>query len=686
MKILTSSKTVLVCLAACGLAATIAAATVDSGLDLAGMDRSTLPGDDFFKYANGTWFESTQIPPDQSYYGPATVVAELTAQRIADLIRETATGGAIAAHSEGRKIADYYASFMREEAVESKALQPLQSELHEIAAIADRRALAQALGRTLRADVDLLNDEKLHTDNLFGLWVAQDLDDPSGYSPFLLQGGLGMPDREYYLNPSLPMAEIRGKYQTHIAAVLKLAHVPDAEAKAARIFDLEHRLAEVHLSGDESEDVQKGNNHWARNDFEHRAPGLKWGLYFSAAGLKGQERFVVWQPSAVVGLSALVASQPLEDWKNYLTFRAIEHFSAYLPSAFVSEQFAFYGTTLTGTPQLRARWKRAVDATNEALGEAVGKLYVQHYFQPSEKARAEAMVRNLLTVFGTRIDNLEWMSPQTKLEAKAKLAALKVGVGYPDRWRDYSGLKVILGDALGNARRAELFEYRRNLAKLGGPVDRSEWVVTPQTVTAVNCPAMNALNFPAAILQPPGFDAKREAALNYGAIGAVIGHEISHSFDDQGALFDARGRLRNWWPPEDFAHFKSAARRLIAQYDVYRPFPDVAVNGKQTLGENLADLAGLTAAYDAYHLSLSLTASSPTSSLTGDQTFFLSFGQLWRRKLREPLLRQLIVANEHAPPEYRADTVRNIDAWYSAFNVKPSQKLYLAPEGRVRIW
>jgi putative endopeptidase len=688
MRNTTSAKTVQACLGACVLVlvSSIAPATAEPGLDLAGMDRSTVPGDDFFKYANGTWLESTPIPGDRSFYGPAVIVAELTAQRIADLIRQIAAGGAVAAGSTAGKIGDYYGSFMDDEAIERKGLQPLESELAQIAAIADRGGLAQALGRTLRADVDPLNNEQLHTDNLFGLWVAQDLDDPSGYSPFLLQGGLGMPDREYYLNASPSMAEIRGKYQIHIAAVLKLAHVPDADEKAAKIFDLEHRMAAVHLSSDESEDVLKGNNHWTRNDFERRASGLEWGLYFAAAGLKGQERFVVWQPGAVAGLSALVASQPLEAWKSYLTFRAIEHYSAYLPSAFVREQFTFYSTTLSGTPELRPRWKRAVDATNEALGEAVGKLYVRRYFKPAEKARAENMVHNLLTAFAARIDSLEWMSAQTKLEAKAKLAALKVGLGYPDHWRDYSGLKVIRGDALGNARRSELFEYLRNLAKLGRAVDRSEWVMTPQTVNAVNLPAMNALNFPAAVLQPPGFDAKRGAALNYGAIGAVIGHEISHSFDDQGALFDAHGRLRNWWTPEDLARFKSAAARLINQYDAYRPFPDVAVNGKQTLGENIADLSGLAMAYDAYHLSLRSTPSSPTSGLTGDQTFFLSFAQLWRRKFREPALRQLIAANEHAPAEYRADTVRNIDAWYSVFNVKPGQKLYLAPEDRVRFW
>jgi predicted metalloendopeptidase len=513
------------------------------------------------------------------------------------------------------------------------------------------------------------------------------LNDPSQYSPFLLQGGLGMPDRDYYLNPSPRMADIRTKYQAHIAAVLKAAQVSDPEAKAARIFDLEHRMAEVHWSRAESEDVLKGNNHWTRGDFDQHAPGLDWNAFLAAAGLDDKKlRFVVWQPSALTGLSALTASQPLETWKDYLLFHAVERASPYLPKTFVDEGFAFYGTVLAGTPQLRPRWKRAVDATDEALGDAVGKLYAERYFPPSEKARAEGMVRNLLTAFAERIDKLDWMAPQTRAKAKEKLGVLKVGVGYPDHWRDYSGLQVVRGDALGNAERAELFEYHRNLAKLGHPVDRSEWVMTPQTVNAVNLPAMNAINFPAAILQPPYFDPQREEVMDYGSIGAVIGHEISHSFDDQGALFDAKGRLNNWWTKEDFAHFQAAGARLVAQFDAYHPFPDLAVNGKQTLSENIADVAGLAAAYDAWRLGLHGTKATPVSGFNGDQLFFLSFAQAWRLKIREPALRQRIVTDGHAPSEYRADTVRNLDAWYTAFTVQAGQKLYLAPQDRVRIW
>ena len=662
-----------------------AAIPASHGIDLAGIDRSVAPGDDFFRYANGTWLKTTEIPADRSYWGVSGKLIELTARRTADLITEASKTEAPAG-SDARKIGDTYATFMDEAAIEAKGLQPLRPALESLAAISEPLALARVLGGTLRADVDVLNSTNFYTANLFGLWVAQDLNDPGRYSPFLLQGGLGMPDRDYYLDASPRMAEIRTRYQAHIAAVLKLAGIPDGDAKAARIFGLEHRIAEAHVSRVDSEDVLKGNNHWTRQDFIGRAPGLDWQAFFSAAGLDVQNEFVVWQPSAVTGIAALVRDQPLATWKEYLAFRAVERASLFLPKAFVDEKFAFYGKMLSGIPKLPERWKFGVEVTDAALGETVGKLYVARYFLPAEKARAEEMVRNELAAFGRRIDGLDWMAPQTKLKAKAKLAALKVGVGYPDKWRDYSALEVVRGDALGNAQRALLFRYRWNVKKLGQPVDRGEWVMNPQLVNAVNLPAMNALNFPAAILQPPDFDPGRPAVMDYGSIGAVIGHEISHSFDDQGALFDASGRLENWWTKDDFAHFGASAEALVRQYDGYHPFEDLAVNGKLTVSENIADVAGLAAAYDAYRLSLGGKEAPTVQGLTGDQQFFLSFAQSWRTKFREPTLRQLIVIDGHAPAEYRADTVRNLDAWYDAFSVKPGQALYLAPKDRVRVW
>jgi len=655
------------------------------GLDLAGMDRSVQPGDSFWRYANGTWLEHAEIPADQSYWGSDAVLSELTDRRTADLIKEVA-GSDAPAGSDRRKIRDYYASFMDSTAIERAGIAPLKPVLDSIAAIGDRTALSRFLGTTLRADVDIFNATNLYTPNLLGLWMAQDLDDPTHYSPFLVQGGIVMPDRSYYLDSSSAIAAVRNQYRPHVAAMLKLAGLPDPDAKAAAVVQLETRMARVHWTREASEDVEKGNNHWARADFAAKAPGLDWDAYFGAAGLAKAPRFVVWQPSAVAGLSALVASEPLDAWKAWLAFHAVQARSAVLPAEFGNQTFAFFGTTLYGAKQQRDRWKRAVAATNDALGFAIGRLYVARYFPAADKARAQAMAANIMAAFRDRIDRLDWMAPATKQEAKAKLAALKVGVGYPDRWPDYSALEVKPGDAFGNAERAGLWQLHQALARLDRPVDRSEWVMTPQTVNAVNLPALNAMNFPAAILQPPYFDPGRPAALDYGAMGATIGHEVSHSFDNSGALFDSHGRLRNWWTPEDFKHFLASGAQLAAQYDGYRPFPDLALNGKQTLGENIADLAGLTAAYEAYHRSLGGKPGPAVHGFTGDQQFFISYAQSWREKVRAPALRNQVLTDGHAPGEYRALTVRNMDAWYSAFGVKPGQALYLAPGTRVRIW
>ena len=655
------------------------------GVDLEGMDRSVAPGDDFFKHANGAWLRTTEIPPDRGGYGAGVIVSDRTDALTSQLIQETARGAA-AAGSDAQKIADYHASYMDEAAIEAKGLAPLQPTLDRIAAVGDRKSLARVLGATLRADVDAFNNTSFYTDNIFGLWVAQDLEDTTRYTPFLLQGGLDMPDRAYYVDASPHMDQLRKQCQEHIAALLKLARVTEADARAARVFDLERRIAQVHVPRQDSEDVKNGTNHWKLEEFDTRAPGLDWRAYFGEAGLGSQREFVIWHPQALIGISALVASQPLDTWKDYLLFHAIDHHAAFLPEAFGAERFAFHGTALTGTPKRRERAKRAVDLTNFALGEAVGRLYVEKHFPPSAKARVQEIVANIQAAFSRRIDALEWMAPATKAKAKAKLAVLKVGVGYPDRWRDYGGLKIVRGDALGNEQRVEVFEYRSALAKLGQPVDRSEWVMTPQTVNAVNLPALNAMNFPAAILQPPYFDPDRPLAMDYGAIGGVIGHEISHSFDDQGAQFDDAGRLHNWWTPQDLEHFHASAARLVQQYDAYRPFPDLAVNGTLTLSENIADVAGLAAAYDAYRASLGGRPAPVVAGLTGDQQFFVSFAQSWRSKLRDPLLRQQILGDSHAPNEYRADTVRNLDPWYEAFDVQPGQKLYLAPSDRARVW
>ncbi|MEP7132206.1 MAG: M13 family metallopeptidase [Acidobacteriota bacterium] len=660
-------------------------AAVPRGLDVPGMDRSVDPGDDFYAYANGGWMKATPIPADRSTYGLFTILEEEVNERIAASIRQAGQSKA-PSESDAAKVGAYYDAYMDERTIEGKGLTPIVAEIDEIAAVADRKSLARLLGRGLRADVDALNNTRFHTDRLFGLWVSPDFANPERNVAYLLQGGLGMPDRDNYRNAGPKDLELQAAYRAHIAAVLKLARIPDADSKAARIDDLEHRIADAHVSRTESEDVLKANNPWPLRGFAERAPGLDWGTYFEAAGLSAQPMIMVWQPSGISGIAALVGSQPLDVWKDYLTFHAIDRDSRLLPKRFADERFRFYGTILTGAPQQRARWKLAVNATNGALGDAVGRLYVGRYFPPEAKAQAQAMVVNIVAAFRKRIDNLEWMSPATREKAKAKLDTLYVGIGYPEHWRDYSTLTVARADALGNARRAELFEYRRSIAKLGQRVDKSEWCMTPQTVNAVNLPLQNALNFPAAILNPPFFDASAEAAQNYGAIGTVIGHEISHSFDDQGSQFDARGRLLNWWTPEDFAHFGTAAGRLAGQFDTYEPLPGLHVNGRLTLSENIADVAGVAAAYDAYRVARGSGASEDLQGLTADQRFFLAFAQAWRGKARPEALRGQLMTDGHAPGEYRADTVRNIDAWYQAFRVQPGRKLYLEPDARVRIW
>ncbi len=655
------------------------------GIAVANMDRSVRPGDDFYQYANGDWIKRTEIPPDRGRIGVFTVLSELSDKRTAGLIEEAAKGGA-ATGSGARKIADLYNSYMDEAGIESRGLAPLQSHLKAIAAIHNKQELAHALGESLRADVDALNNTNFHTANLFGLWVAPGFNDSDHYAAYLLQGGLQLPDREYYLADSDRMREIRSKYQTHVSAMLKLAGFSDTDARAARIVELEHSIAQTHLSLADNEDIHKANNTWKQTDFAAQAPGLDWAEYFRGAGLNTQASFIVWQPGAFTGESALVASTALDTWKDWLAYHLIEAYAGVLPKALADERFAFFGKILSGTPEQRPRWKRGVDTVNRLLGDEVGKLYAQRYFPPEAKAQADAMVANIIAAFRQRIEGLSWMDPSTKAEAQAKLTTLYVGIGYTDTWRDYSAYEVKAGDIFGNFWRGSLFDYHRHVARLGAPVDRKEWSMTPQTVNAVNLPLQNALNFPAAILQPPFFDPQAPAATNYGAIGSVIGHEISHTFDSEGAAFDSKGRVRNWWTPSDLAHFEAATAKLAAQYDTYKPFPDLSVNGRQTLGENIADVAGISAAYDGYRASLAGQVAPTQEGLSGDQQFFIAFAQNWGSKSREASQRQQVMTDPHAPAQFRAATVRNIDAWYAAFDVQSGEKLYLAPSDRVRIW
>jgi putative endopeptidase len=663
------------------------AATPDNlhGIALGDMDRSVKPGDDFYRFANGGWIGRTEIPPDRASVSAFSMLEDVNDQRTASLIEEI--GKSPGEEGSGRrKIRDLYESFMDEAEIERKGLDPLKPQLAEIAALKDKRELAILLGKNLRADVDPLNNTNFYTPNLFGLWVAPGFNDSSHYTAYLLEGGLEMPSREYYLESNDHMRKLQAEYRTHVAAMLRLAGLDDVDNRATRIVELERAIAQKHSSLTEDEDIHRANNSWNQSEFSSKAPGLDWQAYFQGAGLNEVERFIVWQPGGISGESALVASLGLGSWKDWLSYHLLESYATVLPKAFSDESFAFFGQALSGTPQNRSRSQLAVALVNRRLGDELGKLYVERYFPPQAKARAQQMVANVIAAFHKRIAALAWMNEQTKAEAQRKLSGLYVGIGYPEVWRDYSGYRVEENDSFGNLWRGRWFEYQHQVSRLGKAVDRQEWAMTPQTVNAVNLPLQNAINFPAAILEPPFFDPQAPDADNYGAIGTVIGHEISHTFDSEGSAFDATGAVRNWWTATDLRHFQDSTAQLARQFDQYQPFPDLHVNGAQTLAENIADLAGLAAAYDGYRAEIGTRAVAMVGGFSGDQQFFIAYAQYHRFKAREAGLRQRVMTDSHAPGEYRTDTVRNLEAWYESFYVQPGQKLYLAPSERVQIW
>ncbi len=653
--------------------------------DTTGIDASVKPGDDFDQYANGGWRARTEIPADRSSVGIFLEVFNKAEANNAAIIAAAVNANA-APGSDTRRIADWYRGFTDTAGIEARGLAPVKAELAAIAGLKDKKALSAMLGGNVRADVDPLNATNFETTNIVGIWVAQGLEQSGTNFPYVLQGGLGLPDRDYYLSADPEMVKIRTGYKAYIAQLLTLAGVSDTAARAERIFALETKIAQVHADRVSSQDVHKANNVWGKGDFAAKAPGIDWDAFWSAAQLGGQQQFVVWHPGPVAGLSKLVAGEPLQAWQDWLTFHRIDDVSSVLPAAIDNAHFEFFSHMLNGVPKASPRDKRAIANINSWLGDAVGQLYVRDYFPASSKTDIQQMVKGILAAFDQRVANLTWMAPTTKAEARRKIETMRVGVGYPETWRSYASLEVKADDPVGNLRRAELAEYRHQLAKIGKPVDRGEWWMTPQTVNAVNLPLQNALNFPAAILQAPFYDPKADAATNFGSIGAVIGHEISHSFDNTGADFDASGTLRNWWTPADLEHFEAAAGALADQYSAYAVLPGLHLNGKQVLAENIADVAGLTAAYEAYRASLGGKAAPVIGGLTGDQRFFLAFAQSWREKQREQSLRAEVATDGHAPGRWRAMTVRNLDAWYPAFDVQPGQKLYLAPDKRVKIW
>jgi len=639
------------------------------GFDLAGMDRSIDPGDNFYRFANGTWDAATEIPADRSNYGMFTMLDDLSRSRTREILDE-------AARTPGSRIGDFYTSFMDEAAIETAGITPLRPMIAEIEALGDRGAWASQLGRMFRRGVT----------GPFGGHVASDDRIPTEMIVRLTQSGLGLPDRDYYLRDDAALTEKRAAYQAYLARLLTLAGEEDAAARAAAVVGFERGIAEVHWTRIESRDDERTYNKWARADFARQAPGFDWLRFFEAAGVADQPNLLVSQPSAFTGSARLIAAMPQAVLNDYLLLRLIDDAAPYLSSDYVDAHFAFHGTALNGTPQNEDRWKRGVTLVTQMIPDDVSRIYVERHFPPEAKAAADALVRNVIAAMDRRLASLAWMAPETRARARAKLAAFTPKIGYPDSWRDYSNVAVSRDNLIQNILNATEFEYRRNLAKLGRPVDRSEWFMAPMTVNAYANPTWNEIVFPAAILQPPFFDANADPAVNYGGIGAVIGHEISHHFDDQGSRYDQTGALREWWTPQDRERFAALTGQLVAQYDLYEPLPGHRVQGELTLGENIADLAGLTVAYDAYQLSLGGEAPPVLDGLTADQRFYLGWAQIWRRKYREANLLQRLLTDPHSPSEQRAAVVRNLDPWYAAFGPEASDTLYLAPERRVRIW
>jgi len=638
------------------------------GFDKAGMDASVAPGDNFYTYANGTWAKSTPIPADKSNYGMFTMLDDLSKNRTRTIIDE-------AAKDPKSKIGMAYNGYLDTAAIEAKGLAPFEpwlSDVRELSSKADYPALVA------RAD-------RLGIGGPFPAFINLDDKQNDQYILNMTQGGIGMPDRDYYLKTDAKIAETRGKYLEFLTKILTLAGEQNAAPRAKAILDLETKIARAHWTQVESRDATKTYNKLSIAELQRRAPGFNFRAYLEGVGAKG-DQVIVYQPSAFTGTAKAIQAAPLQVLKDQMLVRSLVDYAAVLPKEIDDTVFAFYGTTLNGTPQQEERWKRAVTFTTGALADDISQIYVQRHFPPETKAAADELVKNVVQAMGRRIDQLSWMQPQTKARAKAKLANFTTKIGYPDQWRDYSALDIRTGDALGNAMRSSEFEHLYQYGKLGGPVRKWEWFMTPMTINAYANFNMSEIVFPAAILQPPFFDPHADPAINYGGIGAVIGHEISHHFDDQGAKYDENGRLADWWTPEDVKAFEAAGKSLIAQYDQYEIFPGAKVQGALTLGENIGDLAGLTIAHDAWKHSLGGQEAPVIDGTTGEQRFYLGWAQVWRRNYREANLRQRLITDPHSPSEQRAWIVRNLDPWYQAFDVQTGQKMYVSPEQRVRIW
>jgi predicted metalloendopeptidase len=647
------------------------------GVDTKYFDPSVRPQDDFFRYVNGTWLKTAEIPADKARYGSFIELRDKSEAALRVIIEEAAATQGKAPGTDPQKVGDLYQSFMDTERIESLGLQPLRADLERIAALQDKQGLPELFAAFARMGVQ----------TPLAVYVSQDAKQATRYIAQANQSGLGLPDRDYYFKQEPRFAETRAAYLKYIETLLGLAGEKDPAGAAKAVLAFETSLAEKHWDRVRNRDREATYNLKSVAELDQLTPGFSWSRYLKALGAEKTPGVVVRQPDYFQAMDAVLAQTALPTLKQYLTFKLLDDMSPLLSSPFEQAEFTFRGKTLQGLQEIRPRWKRGVETVDGALGEVLGKLYVERHFSPESKARMQELVKNLRVAFDQGIDQLEWMSPDTKTQAKAKLARFNVKIGYPEKWRDYSSLTVSKDDLVGNVKRATEFEVRRNLGKLGKPIDRLEWIMTPQTVNAYYSSTMNEIVFPAAILQPPFFNPEADDAVNYGAIGGVIGHEISHGFDDQGSRSDGDGNLRDWWSAQDKSAFQQRTGMLAEQYSAFTPLQGMNLNGKLTLGENIGDLSGLTVAFKAYKLSLGGQEAPAIEGFSGDQRFFLGWGQVWRTLHRDDALRQLLLTDTHSPGEYRVNgVVRNMPEFYSAFGVKEGDGAYLPPEKRVKIW
>ena len=648
-----------------------------SGIDLTMMDKSVHPQADFYRYMNGTWLKTFDIPADKSNYGSFEKLNDLSEKNLRAIIDEVGNAPNRVNGSAEQKVGDLYASFMDSAKVEGLGMAPIQGDL----------AAINALGSKADLIVHAAALAKVGVPGPFFHFVHLDSKNTTQYIVKIYQAGLSLPDRDYYLKDDAKFREFRTKFVSHMEKMFTLAGYKEAAAKAKQVMNIEMQIAKVHWSKVENRDRTKTYNKFALADLNARTPSFDWKSYANGAGFGAQESVMVYQPSYLEGFGKLFATVSLDDWKAFYTWRVLTSWASYLSTPYVNEDFDFFGRTIQGIQELRPRWKRGVSTVEDAMGELVGKLYVTKHFKPEAKERMVRLVSNLKDAYAERIKGLDWMSAETKTKALQKLNKFGSKIGYPDIWRDYSTLEIVQGDLLGNVKRANQFEYERQLNKLGKPIDRSEWFMTPQTVNAYYSPEMNEVVFPAAILQPPFFNVEADEAVNYGAIGAVIGHEMTHGFDDQGRKSDGDGNLKDWWTKNDTDEFTKRAQIMVDQYNQYSPIDTMKVNGQLTLGENIADLGGLTIAYYAYKKSLDGKPSPVIDGLTGDQRFFLGWAQIWERKYRDDELRRRLLVDPHSPSEYRTNGIMaNMPEFYAAYEVKPNDPLYRPDSLRVKIW